>query len=117
MEVDLDLLDYLCNKGAHHIEAMVAGAQHLPRTVIGVGTFLLDRDGNVDLLTAKQQVTFERFLKPLLVDVACRGTGGPGSCRGDGLIEADLLLKSYRDGEFLCSRCRAAAAPPAGDAG
>ncbi len=57
-EIDLDLLEYLCHKGAHYIEAAVAGAQHLPKTVIGVGTFLLDHDGNVDLLTARQQVTY-----------------------------------------------------------
>ena len=94
MEVDLDLLDYLCKKGAHYIEAVVAGAQHLPRTVIGVGTFLLDHDGNIDLLTAKQRVTFEKFLKPLLFEVACRGLAGPGSCLGDGLIEGDLSLSA-----------------------
>jgi hypothetical protein len=57
------------------------------------------------LLTAKQQVTYDRFLRPLLFEVACQGE----SCRGDGLIEADLLLKSYRDGEFKCRRCREAA--------
>ena len=101
-EIDLDLLEYLCHKGAHYIEEAVAGAQHLPRTVIGVGTFLLDHDGNVDLLTAKQQVTYETFLKPLLFDVPCR----EADCRGNGVIEADLLPKSYRDGEFLCRRCR-----------
>lgn len=112
MEVDLDLLEYLCHKGAHYIEAAVQGTGYLPRTVIGVGTFLLDRDGNVDLLTARQQVTYEKFLRPLLFDVACQGDAGPGSCRGSGLIEADLLLKSYRDGEFLCRRCRGAVAPP-----
>jgi hypothetical protein len=106
MEIDLDLLEYLCHKGAHYIEAAVAGSGYLPRTVIGVGTFLLDRDGNLDLLTAKQQVTYERFLKPLLFDVACGG----GSCRGSGVIEAELLPKCYRDGEFLCRRCREAGA-------
>jgi hypothetical protein len=107
-EVDLELLEYLCHKGAHYIEEAVAGAQHLPKTVIGVGTFLLDRDGNVDLLTARQQVTYETFLRPLLFDVPCRGLAGPGSCRGSGLVEAGLLLKSYRDGEFLCQACRTA---------
>ena len=108
MEIDLELLAYLCKKGAHHIEKAVAGAQHLPKTVIGVGTFLLDRDGNVDLLTGKQQVTYETFLKPLLFDVPCQGLAGPGSCRGNGRIDAEVLLKSYRDEEFLCQCCRAA---------
>jgi hypothetical protein len=112
MDVDLDLLEYLCHKGAHYIEAAVQGTGYLPRTVIGVGIFLLDRDGNVELLTAKQQVTYDKFLRPLLFDVACQGDAGPGSCRGSGRIEAEVLLKSYRDGEFKCRRCREAGVSP-----
>ncbi len=106
MEIDLELLDYLCHKGVHYIEAAVKGHQHLPRTVVGVGTFLLDQDGNVDLLTAKQRVTFDTFLKPLLFDVPCLGPTGTGDCRGNGRIEPELLLKGYRDDELLCGRCR-----------
>jgi len=34
--------------------------------VIGVGTVLLDNQGEVELLTANQQVTFDKFIKPLL---------------------------------------------------
>lgn len=66
MELDLDLLSDLISNRTEEIEKSVAGTGYLPRTVIGVGTFLLDHDGNIDLLTAKQQVTFEKFLKPLL---------------------------------------------------
>ncbi|MEA3466190.1 MAG: hypothetical protein U9R29_09355 [Thermodesulfobacteriota bacterium] len=66
MELDLDKLKNLINNRAKDIEQVVAGSGYLPKTVIGVGTFLLDNDGNIDLLTAKQQVTFERFIKPLL---------------------------------------------------
>jgi hypothetical protein len=66
MEIDLDLLDDLINNRIDEIEKSVAGTGYLARTVIGVGTFLLDNEGNVDLLTSKQKVTFERFLKPLL---------------------------------------------------
>ncbi len=66
MELDLDLLDNLINNRTDEIEKVVAGTGYLVRTVIGVGTFLLDHDGNIDLLTAKQQVTFDKFLKPLL---------------------------------------------------
>ncbi|MDO3380477.1 hypothetical protein [Geoalkalibacter halelectricus] len=66
MEIDLDLLKTLITKRTDEIEAIVAGTGYLPRTVIGVGTFLLDNDADVDLLTAKQRVTFEKFLKPLL---------------------------------------------------
>ncbi len=54
------------------MKKIVAGTGYLPRTVIGVGTFLLDNDGNRDLLTAKQQVTFERFLQPLLQETRDR---------------------------------------------
>jgi len=66
MEIDLDALSYLLRKRTDEIEAIVAGSGYLPRTVLGVGTFLLDNEGNLDLLTAKQRVTFERFLQPLL---------------------------------------------------
>ena len=107
-EIDLDLLRYLTGKGSHYIEAAVEGTGYLPKTVIGVGTYLLDIDGNVDLLTGKQTVTYERFLKPLLFDVSCQGIAGPETCRGNGLIEPELLPKCYRDGEFRCRLCREA---------
>ncbi len=66
MELDLAQLNHLITKRTDRIEEIVAGTGYLPRTVIGVGTFLLDNEGDLDLLTAKQQTTFDRFLKPLL---------------------------------------------------
>ena len=66
MDIDLDLLKHLITKRTEEIEQSVAGTGYLVRTVVGVGTFLLDNEGNLDLLTAKQHVTFKRFLKPLL---------------------------------------------------
>ncbi|WP_321366007.1 hypothetical protein [uncultured Desulfuromusa sp.] len=66
MELDLEKLRHLINKRAAEIEKSVAGTGYLPKTVIGVATFLLDNEGDIDLLTSKQQVTFERFLRPLL---------------------------------------------------
>ncbi|MCD6582575.1 MAG: hypothetical protein J7K90_12320 [Desulfuromusa sp.] len=66
MELDLNILNNLINKRIDKIEQSVSGTGYLPKTVIGVGTFLLDNEGDIDLLTAKQRVTFERFIKPLL---------------------------------------------------
>jgi len=66
MELDLDVLKNLLSKRGDEIEKSVAGTGYLAKTVIGVGTFLLDNEGNIDLLTAKQKATFERFLLPLL---------------------------------------------------
>ena len=66
MELDLNILNNLINKRIDEIEQSVSGTGYLPKTVIGVGTFLLDNEGDIDLLTAKQRVTFERFIKPLL---------------------------------------------------
>ena len=66
MELDLDALHALITRRTAEIEQKVAGTGYLPRTVIGVATFLLDNEGNFDLLTAKQQVTFEKFIRPLL---------------------------------------------------
>jgi acetaldehyde dehydrogenase (acetylating) len=71
MELDLDALHNLITNRTNEIEAIVDGTGYLPRTVIGVATFLLDYDGNLDLLTAKQQVTFEKFIEPLLSNSCC----------------------------------------------
>ncbi|HEY6872826.1 MAG TPA: hypothetical protein VI298_08890 [Geobacteraceae bacterium] len=66
MELDLHQLRNLISKRRDEIEQSVAGTGYLAKTVIGVGTFLLDNEGDIDLLSAKQLATFERFLKPLL---------------------------------------------------
>jgi len=66
MDVNLKALKNLLTKRGNEIEESVAGTGYLAKTVIGVGTFLLDNEGNYDLLTARQKVVFEKFLKPLL---------------------------------------------------
>jgi hypothetical protein len=66
MKVDLPQLKQLITRRTDEIEARVAGTGYLARTVIGVATFLYDNEGETDLLTAKQQATFERFLAPML---------------------------------------------------
>lgn len=66
MELDMELLRKLLSKKNDEIEKRVAGTGYLAKTVIGVGTFLLDNEGDVELLSAKQRVTYEKFLKPLL---------------------------------------------------
>ena len=66
MHVDVDLMKNLISKRSEEIEKSLAGTGYLARTVIGVGTFLLDNEGDIDLLTSKQKVIFEKFLKPLL---------------------------------------------------
>ncbi|MDD2499714.1 MAG: hypothetical protein PHN92_02715 [Geobacter sp.] len=66
MELDLRLLKNLLSKRGDEIEAAVEGTGYLAKTVIGVATFLLDNEGNLDLLSAKQRATFDKFLKPLL---------------------------------------------------
>ncbi|RII28441.1 MAG: hypothetical protein CXR31_00740 [Geobacter sp.] len=66
MKVDLNLLSNLLSKRTGEIEKSISGTGYLARTVIGVGTFLLDNEGDTDLLTSKQLATFEKFLKPLL---------------------------------------------------
>ena len=66
MEIDLKKLRNLLSKQRDKIERAVEGTGYLARTVIGVGTFLLDNEGDVELLSEKQLATFERFLKPLM---------------------------------------------------
>lgn len=71
MNIDHAMLKNLIHKRADEIEKSVAGTGFLAKTVIGVGTFLLDNEVDVDLLSAKQKVIYEKFLLPLL-DVAGR---------------------------------------------
>jgi len=66
MNVDLNKLNTLIHKRVAEIDKSVAGTGYLTRTVIGVCTFLIDNEGDLDLLSAKQKLTFERFIKPLL---------------------------------------------------
>lgn len=66
MELDQDLLRNLLSKRREEIEKSVEGTGYLARTIIGVGTFLLDNDLDLDLLSARQRGTFDRFILPLL---------------------------------------------------
>lgn len=66
MDIDLNQLRHLITKRTEAIERSVAGTGYLAKTVIGVGIFLLDNEGDYDLLTTKQKATFDKFLKPLL---------------------------------------------------
>lgn len=66
MEINLRLLKKTLASRREDIERSVEGTGYLPKTVMGVGTFLLDNEGNIDLLTAKQRVVFDKFLLPLL---------------------------------------------------
>lgn len=66
MKVSLHPLRFLLSRRTAAIERSVTGTGYLAKTVIGVGTFLLDNEGDVDLLTDKQKITFEKFILPLL---------------------------------------------------
>jgi hypothetical protein len=66
MEIDVNMLCKLLSKRTDEIEKSVAGTGYLARTVVGVGTFLLDNEVDVELLSAKQRVIFDKFIKPLL---------------------------------------------------
>lgn len=66
MNVDRTRLKHLISKRGDEIEKSVRGTGYLAKTVVGVGTFLLDNEGDVDLLSAKQRVIFDKFLQPLL---------------------------------------------------
>ncbi|MDK9716850.1 MAG: hypothetical protein OEL57_02960 [Trichlorobacter sp.] len=71
MELDLRLLKNLLSKRGDEIEAAVEGTGYLAKTVIGVATFLLDNEGNLELLSARQRATYDKFLKPLLDKAVC----------------------------------------------
>jgi hypothetical protein len=66
MHVDVNKLSTLIHKRADEIEKSVTGTGYLARTVIGVCTYLIDNEGDIELLSAKQKLTFEKFIKPLL---------------------------------------------------
>lgn len=66
MERDLGLLRNLLSKRIDEIEKSVVGTGYKTKTIIGVGTYLLDNEGDLDLLSANQRATFDKFIKPLL---------------------------------------------------
>ncbi|MEI7818140.1 MAG: hypothetical protein WCI45_13215 [Desulfuromonadales bacterium] len=66
MDLDVIVLKNLLSKRNDEIEKIVKGTGFLTKTVSGVGTFLLDNEGDIDLLSAKQKVVFEKFILPLL---------------------------------------------------
>ena len=66
MDIDLNRLYWLITHRPDRIKKAVEGTGYLAKTVLGVGTFLLDNEGDISLLTAKQTVTFEKFILPLL---------------------------------------------------
>ena len=66
MQIDLHQLHNLLSKRSEEIAKIVSGTGYLPKTVTGVATFLLDHEGNLDLLTAKQRAVFDTFIAPLL---------------------------------------------------
>jgi hypothetical protein len=66
MNIDIVKLRNLITKRGDEIDRSVTGTGYLAKTVIGVGTFLLDNEGDVDLLSAKQKVIFDKFIQPLL---------------------------------------------------
>lgn len=66
MELDLNVLRNLISKRRDEIEKIVEGSGYLAKTVVGVATFLVDNEGDVDLLASKQRVIFDKFITPLL---------------------------------------------------
>lgn len=66
MEVSLDALRTLLSKRRDEIENCVIGTGYKAKTVMGVGTFLIDNEGDLELLSVNQRATFDRFIKPLL---------------------------------------------------
>jgi hypothetical protein len=66
MELDLNVLRNLISKRRDEIEKIVEGSGYLAKTVVGVATFLVDNEGDIDLLASKQRVIFDKFITPLL---------------------------------------------------
>jgi hypothetical protein len=66
MEHNLNALRNLISKRRDEIEKIVQGSGYLTKTAVGVATFLIDNEGDVDLLSSKQRVIFDKFIKPLL---------------------------------------------------
>lgn len=66
MSVDITAIKNLLHKRSDEIEKSVSGTGYLAKTVTGVATFLLDNEGDIDLLSAKQRVIFDKFIVPLL---------------------------------------------------
>lgn len=66
MEINTDMLRNLISRRRDEIEKSVDGTGYLPKTVVGVATFLVDNEADVDLLSSRQRVVFDKFILPLL---------------------------------------------------
>ncbi len=103
MKIDLNKLRFLLSRRSAEIEKSVRDTGYLAKTVIGVGTFLLDNEGNFDLLTDKQQATFERFIKPLLAAPPALNTS-TASRAAAGFKQTDTLSSACGTGARSKSR-------------
>ena len=64
---------------------------------------LMKSNGDLRALNGKEYYIFKACIYPLLL-IPCDGVDG-SVCPGSNFIEYDLILRSYRVGEFLCSLC------------
>lgn len=68
--------------------------------------FLVGNDGDVSLLSSKQQYHYDNAIEPLVQNVPCDGVFADETCSGDGVIDDELLLGCYLEDNLLCQYCR-----------
>lgn len=104
--MNLELLDYLLNDGAHYIEDIVNLTKYDLTAATGVGAILLANGGDVEILSPKQNFHYKKFIQPLIENVPCDGIYGPGTCTGDDFVDEESLITSYQENNFICQHCR-----------
>ncbi|MFJ5538987.1 hypothetical protein [Vreelandella titanicae] len=104
--MNLEVLQHIVRNEPERIEALANESGLDASASIGVAEFLAGNDGDVSLLSSKQQYHYDNAIEPLAQNVPCDGVFADDTCTGDGVIDDELLLGCYLEDNFLCQHCR-----------
>ena len=104
--MDLEVLKYIVDNNSEYIEQRVDETKYDPATAVNIGKLILEKDGDIGILSDKQKFYFQKFIEPLIENVPCEGIYGKETCTGNGIIDKESLMFSYSEDNFLCQHCR-----------
>jgi hypothetical protein len=104
--MNISVLEYIVNHKIELIQENAVESKSDPLATVGVAKYLLGNKGDVSNLSSAQNYHYEKFILPLIKNVACEGVLGDGTCKSDGFIDDESLVGCYIEDEFLCQHCR-----------
>lgn len=104
--MNLEVLKHIVRNEPERIESLANDNDLDPSASVGVAEFLVGNNGDVSLLSPKQQYHYDNVIEPLTENVPCDGVFGDGTCTGNGVVDDESLLGCYLEDNFLCQLCR-----------